>query len=613
MIPMKTLKMNEDVFEITDSKARESLNFDKSAPQGYILTAANTGNGTQWSPVGLPTDEQTQEAVNAWLDEHPEATTTVQDGSITTAKIANNAVTTPKIADGVVSDEKLVNEYADLYSLRLSDTTETGDMTVIVFSNNKVVVCDTGSPDQDDAIDAFMASKSITHVDILITTHFHTDHTGCFEHVANTYCDENTVFYRCMDWDTSLIPLPSGGLTVFEYESIISALNATSVVPTQNQVVEPWDYCQLRFLNANPLFLAGYYSEESDTTTAAYANASLNNLSLITEVTFLGKTILLTGDVEKKAQNNNASFIGRVDVFKVPHHDWNMNGDYSFFANASPDVAFFNRNTAMTYHGGAPHYWDRIKMHMIGEIPTYQTLNEHVIIHITKSSVNAISGYLYSYKGTVSYSDRRIARSIPYCKSNYNFWSYNTWSIDDVLAMISESDYLEDAFVDMNTTSFMTTFVAQIKEMIGTSFTKYRIVPFKNGFELIPTTNAKIKYVFTSGFEYADSSTYSTHFFVASVDEPDVRRVNVNSGSQQINIKDYAETLSQGVHFRFMYNFTGSDFPYTTGNAWVTFYVTTTNNMAIILNPTADNTKMYKLLKQNSTWGNWHVFNGTQV
>lgn len=46
------------------------------------------GDGTtEWASVGLPTDAQTADAVSAWLDEHPEATTTVQDGSITKAKL----------------------------------------------------------------------------------------------------------------------------------------------------------------------------------------------------------------------------------------------------------------------------------------------------------------------------------------------------------------------------------------------------------------------------------------------------------------------------------------------------------------------------------------------
>ena len=92
MIPMKTLKMNDDIFEITDGKAREALNFDKSATQGYILTATNSGKGTKWSPVGLPTDEQTAEAVSDWLDEHPEATTTVADGSVGKVKLGTTSI-----------------------------------------------------------------------------------------------------------------------------------------------------------------------------------------------------------------------------------------------------------------------------------------------------------------------------------------------------------------------------------------------------------------------------------------------------------------------------------------------------------------------------------------
>lgn len=48
------------------------------------------GDGTtEWADVGLPTDAQTAQAVSDWLDAHPEATTTVQDGSLTEAKFSN--------------------------------------------------------------------------------------------------------------------------------------------------------------------------------------------------------------------------------------------------------------------------------------------------------------------------------------------------------------------------------------------------------------------------------------------------------------------------------------------------------------------------------------------
>lgn len=58
------------------------------------------GNGaTEWTDIGLPTDEQTEQAVSDWLDAHPEATTTVEDGSISTVKIQDGAVTADKLSN----------------------------------------------------------------------------------------------------------------------------------------------------------------------------------------------------------------------------------------------------------------------------------------------------------------------------------------------------------------------------------------------------------------------------------------------------------------------------------------------------------------------------------
>jgi hypothetical protein len=48
------------------------------------------GNGlTEWCDVGTPTDEQTAEALSNWLEDHPEAVSTVEDGSLTVNKFSN--------------------------------------------------------------------------------------------------------------------------------------------------------------------------------------------------------------------------------------------------------------------------------------------------------------------------------------------------------------------------------------------------------------------------------------------------------------------------------------------------------------------------------------------
>lgn len=63
----------------------------KYGNEGQVLTTLGNGK-TQWSNPVVPSDEQAAEAVDSWLTVHPEATTTVTDGSVTKAKLYNALV-----------------------------------------------------------------------------------------------------------------------------------------------------------------------------------------------------------------------------------------------------------------------------------------------------------------------------------------------------------------------------------------------------------------------------------------------------------------------------------------------------------------------------------------
>ena len=54
---------------------------------GQVLRTKGDGS-TEWATVGQPTDAQTAQAVSDWLDAHPDATTSVEDGSISRAKLS---------------------------------------------------------------------------------------------------------------------------------------------------------------------------------------------------------------------------------------------------------------------------------------------------------------------------------------------------------------------------------------------------------------------------------------------------------------------------------------------------------------------------------------------
>lgn len=72
------------------------------------------GNGgVEWAAPGMPTYEQTEQAISDWLNAHPEATTTVEDGAITDAKI-NDALKRELVYSfETITDTNTGMKYAD--------------------------------------------------------------------------------------------------------------------------------------------------------------------------------------------------------------------------------------------------------------------------------------------------------------------------------------------------------------------------------------------------------------------------------------------------------------------------------------------------------------------
>lgn len=73
-------KLNEDLTHYIYKPTLEDNNKFPRAKDGNI----------EWVEQGLPTDEQTSNAINNWLNAHPEATTTVLDESLTESKFTND-------------------------------------------------------------------------------------------------------------------------------------------------------------------------------------------------------------------------------------------------------------------------------------------------------------------------------------------------------------------------------------------------------------------------------------------------------------------------------------------------------------------------------------------
>ena len=90
-----------------------------------------------------PTDTQVTDAVDAWLDDHPEATTTVEDGAITKAKLSNSLIS--ELASSGADEQlgKFVNYYKDGIILQLTNCTQTStglDPLVLTGTGNTTAI-----------------------------------------------------------------------------------------------------------------------------------------------------------------------------------------------------------------------------------------------------------------------------------------------------------------------------------------------------------------------------------------------------------------------------------------------------------------------------------------
>lgn len=84
-------KLSEEIADLTVGMDMSNLTMTVTAIDGGNRLTLSDGTMEKYVdiPAASVTDEQIQSIVNTWLDEHPEASTTVEDGSVTYAKLSD--------------------------------------------------------------------------------------------------------------------------------------------------------------------------------------------------------------------------------------------------------------------------------------------------------------------------------------------------------------------------------------------------------------------------------------------------------------------------------------------------------------------------------------------
>ncbi|HVM94807.1 MAG TPA: DNA internalization-related competence protein ComEC/Rec2, partial [Candidatus Acidoferrales bacterium] len=220
-----------------------------------------------------------------------------------------------------------------------------GDCSVIELPGGKVALVDgagigDGSFDVGERVIApYLWSRKIARVDFIILSHPQWDHYGGLQFIVDHFAP------REFWWNGT-------GASARHFKDLMKAVEAHNVltVPVRRGYRRDIDGVELAVLSP-PEAAAGW---------------SINDLSVVLQVSFGAHRVLFTGDIEAPTESyltNTAGNELRSDVLKVPHHGSRTSSTKGFVGFVAPQFAvislgfdnrfhFPNRDVVERYHRG---------------------------------------------------------------------------------------------------------------------------------------------------------------------------------------------------------------------------------------------------------------------
>ena len=196
----------------------------------------------------------------------------------------------------------------------------------IIYSDGYCAVIDAGEAVAAKAVLADLNRLNVKQIDMLIASHYHTDHIGSFEAIAAKYPIKNML-----------------GPEITKY-NIKSAKNAKESVLKQGGSFYEGIYGLNFTLGEFEITILGYYNCNDENDRSLYLMAEID-----------GVKFLFTGDGERLAEEEliNRTRDIDCDVLKVAHHGSRGGTGYQFLQYAKPEYAVVSSGAGNEY--GHPH------------------------------------------------------------------------------------------------------------------------------------------------------------------------------------------------------------------------------------------------------------------
>lgn len=197
--------------------------------------------------------------------------------------------------------------------------------SILISSNGKHMLIDTGLSSGANDLCSKLRGYGVNTLDVLLLTHFHNDHAGGAETVANRF-EINNLMYPDMSKSDQV-----DFSAVNAKQSVLAAEGDFRVLKKDTNIK----------LGDFEITVIGYYPELENE----------NDRSVILMVKMGNNKFLLAADAEKEAEKSllNEDINLKCDVLKIGHHGSSSSTSESFLEQVSPEFAVISCGAGNTY------------------------------------------------------------------------------------------------------------------------------------------------------------------------------------------------------------------------------------------------------------------------